>query len=73
MKSFPTQRISLTTKFCLLASLLVLLTSAALTGFVIDQKKLESYEMLINKGSSTANFIAQLSEYGVYSEDESTC
>jgi signal transduction histidine kinase/CheY-like chemotaxis protein/HPt (histidine-containing phosphotransfer) domain-containing protein len=70
MKSFLKKRISLTTKFCLLASQLVLFTSFALTGFVIDQKKLENYEILINKGSSTANLIAQLSEYGVYSEDE---
>ena len=72
MKSFPKKRISLATKFCLLVSLLVLLTSVALTGFVIRQKKLESYEMLINKGSSAANFISQLSEYGVFSEDEAT-
>ena len=70
MKLLNKKGISLATKFCLLVSLLVLLTSVALTSFVIRQKKQESYEMLINKGSSAANFIAQLSEYGVLSEDE---
>ena len=70
MKSLLKKRTSLTTKFCLLVSLLVLLTSVALTSFVIRQKKQESSEMLINKGSSTANFISQLSEFGVFSEDE---
>jgi signal transduction histidine kinase/DNA-binding response OmpR family regulator/HPt (histidine-containing phosphotransfer) domain-containing protein len=70
MKLFKKKRTSLVAKFCLLVSLLVLLTAIAVTGFVIRQKKLESYEKLINKGSSTANFIAQLSEYGVFSEDK---
>ena len=62
--------ISLAAKFYLLVSLLVLLTAVAVTSFVIRQKKLESYDKLISNGSSTANFIAQLSEYGVFSEDE---
>ena len=70
MKLLNIKRTSLATKFSILVSLLVLLTAGALTGFVIRQKKLEGYENLIDKGSSTANFISQLSEYGVFIEDE---
>jgi len=67
---FRNFHLSLAAKFYLLVSLLVLLTAIAVTSFVIRQKKLENYDKLINTGSSTASFIAQLSEYGVFSEDE---
>ena len=70
VKLFEKRRIRLATKFCLLASLLVLLTAIAVTGFVIRQKKQESFDRLISKGFSTASFVAQLSEYGVFSEDK---
>ncbi len=63
------KRQSLAAKFFLLVSVFILLTAVAVTGFVIRQKKLESYDKLMSNAASTANFIAQLSEYGVFSED----
>jgi signal transduction histidine kinase len=66
------KRQSLAAKFFLLVSVFILLTAIAVTGFVTRQKKLEGYDKLMSNGVSTANFIAQLSEYGVFSEDEET-
>lgn len=63
---------SLAAKFFLLVSVFILLTAFAVTGFVIRQKKLESYDKLMSNGFSTADFMAQLSEYGVFSEDVET-
>jgi len=61
---------SLGAKLFLLVTVFILFTAIAVTGFVVRQKKLDSYDKLLSDGFSTANFIAQLSEYGVFSEDE---
>ena len=62
--------IRLATKLYLLVSMLVILTSFSVTVFVVRKEALKNYNELINKGTSTADFIAQLSEYGTFSEDE---
>ena len=60
----------LATKFYLLVIPLVICTAVAVTLFVVRQKQNESSKKLLDKGILTANFIADLSEFGVYSEDK---
>jgi signal transduction histidine kinase/DNA-binding response OmpR family regulator/HPt (histidine-containing phosphotransfer) domain-containing protein len=64
------KRKSLATKLYLLVSLLVILTAVSVSSFVVRKEAQDNYDQLIEKGSRTANFLAQFSEYGVFSEDE---
>ena len=63
-------KVSLGVKLFTLITILILFTAVAVTGFVIRQKQTEHYNTLIDKGFLTSNFIAELSEFGVFSENE---
>jgi methyl-accepting chemotaxis protein len=64
------KKISLAVKFYILVTMIVLVTAFSVTTFVLRKESADNYDKLINKGVSTANFIAQLSEFGVFSEDK---
>jgi signal transduction histidine kinase/DNA-binding response OmpR family regulator len=63
-------RLSLATKFNLLAIALVLVTSLGIALFVVRQKRVDTYRALVNHGRSVAAMVAQNSEYGIYTENE---
>jgi signal transduction histidine kinase/DNA-binding response OmpR family regulator len=63
-------RLSLATKFNLLAIALVLVTSLGIALFVVRQTRVDTYRALVNHGRSVAAMVAQNSEYGIYTENE---
>jgi two-component system, sensor histidine kinase and response regulator len=63
-------RLSLATKFNLLAIALVLITSLSIALFVVRQKRVDTFRALVNHGRSVAAMVAQNSEYGIYTENE---
>jgi signal transduction histidine kinase/DNA-binding response OmpR family regulator len=63
-------RLSLATKFNLLAIALVLITSLGIALFVVRQKRVDTYRALVNHGRAVAAMVAQNSEYGIYTENE---
>ena len=63
-------RRSLATKFNLLAIALVLVTALGIALFVIRQERINTSRALVNHGRSVAAMVAQNSEYGIYTENE---
>lgn len=63
--------IGLATKIYLLVITLIFFTAVTVTTFVVRQKVADSNEKLVEKGMLTVRFIAELSEFGVFSEDGS--
>jgi signal transduction histidine kinase/DNA-binding response OmpR family regulator len=61
----------LAAKFYLLVIPIVLFTAITVTAFVVRQMHSEYNEKLVEKGALTVNFIAELSEFGVFSKDRS--
>ncbi len=61
--------LSLTSKFNFLSILLVLLTSIAIATFVARHELNASLMQLNDHGRKIAEVAAQLSEYGIYTED----
>ncbi len=64
-----TRRVSLVTKFGLLASALVVSTSFGLGAFVVHRQAQDGHRQLLDQGASTAAMVAQNCEYGVYAAD----
>ncbi len=62
--------LSLTSKFNFLSILLVLLTSIAIAAFVTRHELNASLAQLQEHGKKMAEVAAQLSEYGIYTEDQ---
>ncbi|MBZ0157662.1 MAG: EAL domain-containing protein [Alphaproteobacteria bacterium] len=69
-KPLANRRVSLSTKFILLTSVLVLSTSSIITLFVIRNEFNRTYRDMLNHGRSLAAMMAQNSEYGIYAEDK---
>lgn len=65
------KRIGLAAKFYLLVIPIVLFTAVTVTAFVVRQMHVEYNEKLVEKGALTVRFIAELSEFGVFSKDRS--
>jgi signal transduction histidine kinase/CheY-like chemotaxis protein/HPt (histidine-containing phosphotransfer) domain-containing protein len=63
-------RLSLATKFNLLAIALVLVTALGIALFVVRQERINTSRALVNHGRSVAAMVAQNSEYGIYTENE---
>lgn len=64
------KKIGLTTKFNLVANLLVALTAVALTVALLSIEQATRKEELLNKGYSIAQVLAKFSEFALYSEDK---
>jgi signal transduction histidine kinase/DNA-binding response OmpR family regulator/HPt (histidine-containing phosphotransfer) domain-containing protein len=64
------RRVSLATKFYILVTLLVIVTAFSVTGFVDWRVSQDNYKKLINRGITTGKFVAQMSVYGLRSEDK---
>ena len=62
-------RLSLATKFNLLAIALVLVTALGIALFVVRQERINTSRALVNHGRSVAAMVAQNSEYGIYTEN----
>ena len=65
------KRTGLAAKFYLLVIPIVLFTAITVTAFVVRQMHVEYNEKLVEKGALTVKFIAELSEFGVFSKDRS--
>jgi signal transduction histidine kinase/CheY-like chemotaxis protein/HPt (histidine-containing phosphotransfer) domain-containing protein len=65
--SKPRSRIA--TKFNLLAMALVLLTAVAIASLVTWQQSDDRYQALIHHGIDVSKLVAEISEYGIYTED----
>jgi len=65
-------RLSLATKFNLLAIALVLVTALGIALFVVRQERINTSRALVNHGRSVAAMVAQNSEYGIYTENETS-
>jgi signal transduction histidine kinase/CheY-like chemotaxis protein/HPt (histidine-containing phosphotransfer) domain-containing protein len=63
-------RLSLATKFNMLALALVLVTALGIALFVVRQERINTSRALVNHGRSVAAMVAQNSEYGIYTENE---
>lgn len=63
-------RLSLATKFNVLAIALVLVTALGIALFVVRQERINTSRALVNHGRSVAAMVAQNSEYGIYTENE---
>jgi len=66
------RRMSLGTKFILLTSSVILITSFIIGLFVLMKAKRDNYQLLVDHGSSLAAMIAEYSEYRIYAEDQSS-
>ncbi|MFO0752517.1 MAG: EAL domain-containing protein [Thermodesulfovibrionales bacterium] len=64
------KRVSLSAKFILLTSVLVLSTSSIITLFIVRNEFTRSCRDMLNHGRSLAAMIAQNSEYGIYTDDK---
>jgi signal transduction histidine kinase/CheY-like chemotaxis protein len=62
-------RLSLATKFNVLAIASVLVTALGIALFVVRQERLNTSRALLNHGRSVAAMVAQNSEYGIYTEN----
>ncbi len=63
-------RLSLATKFNVLTIALVLVTALGIALFVVRQERINTSRALVNHGRSVAAMVAQNSEYGIYTENE---
>ena len=66
------QRLSLATKFNLLAIVLILATSAGICLFMIRLEIRASYQELLNHGKTVADTTARNCEFGIFTEDRAT-
>jgi signal transduction histidine kinase/CheY-like chemotaxis protein/HPt (histidine-containing phosphotransfer) domain-containing protein len=57
------------TKFNLLTMALVLMTAIAIASLVVRQQLDDRYQELIRHGSDVSKLMAEISEYGIYTED----
>ncbi len=57
------------TKFNLLTMALVLMTAIAIASLVIKQQRDDRYQALLHHGIDVSKLVAEISEYGIYTED----
>lgn len=62
-------RFRIATKFNLLAMALVLMTAGAIALIVTQQQRDDRYQALIHHGIDVAKLVAEISEFGIYTED----
>jgi signal transduction histidine kinase/CheY-like chemotaxis protein/HPt (histidine-containing phosphotransfer) domain-containing protein len=60
---------SIGTKFNLLTMALVLMTALAIASLVIQQQRDDRYQALLSHGIDISKLLAEISEYGIYTED----
>ena len=57
------------TKFNLLTMALVLMTAVVIASLVMKQQRDDRYEALLHHGIDVSKLVAEISEYGIYTED----
>jgi EAL domain-containing protein (putative c-di-GMP-specific phosphodiesterase class I) len=60
------------TKFNLLTMALVLMTAVVIASLVIQQQRDDRYQALLHHGIDVSKLVAEISEYGIYTEDRET-
>ena len=67
---FRRTKFRIATKFNLLTMALVLLTAMAIASLVIQQQRNDRYKALLHHGMDVSQLVAEISEYGIYTEDQ---
>lgn len=71
MRSTPLKRrMSVSGKFILLSSSLIIIFSVIIALFFIRNEIRYSYQKLLNHGRTVAAMVSQSSEFGIYTEDQ---
>jgi len=66
---FSRPKFRIATKFNLLTMALVLLTAVAIASLVMQQQRSDRYQALLHHGMDVSKLVAEISEYGIYTED----